>query len=285
MKIKTYYNLTKPGIIYGNLLTASAGFFLGSLGSVDLLMFSKIIIGFSLTIAAACVFNNIIDRKIDKLMTRTKNRALPTGKVSVRSAAIYGLVLLAVGSLVLSGAMNDLSKILGIAAFLMYVFVYAAAKRLSTIGTVVGAFPGASPPVIAYVMVRGVFDVTALILFLILFTWQIAHFYSIAIYRFSDYKNANLPVMPVKKGANHTTKHILSFVIFYIFSLASLTLYGQMNLIFLVTVLPFAFFWLQYGIVNYKQIEYKLWAKKMFLLSLLSLTIFSFSVTLNSFII
>ena len=92
-RIKTYYTLTKPGIIYGNVLTGIAGFFIASQGKISLGLLSAFIVGLALVIASACVLNNIIDRNIDKKMKRTKQRALAIGDISVRSAAIYCTVL------------------------------------------------------------------------------------------------------------------------------------------------------------------------------------------------
>ncbi len=100
---KTYYFLTKPGIIQGNAITAAAGFFLASHGKVNTGLFIAMLSGLSFIIASGCVLNNFIDRNIDRRMDRTKNRALVTGRISAKNAVLYAAALAVIGSIILAG--------------------------------------------------------------------------------------------------------------------------------------------------------------------------------------
>lgn len=266
-------------------MTASAGFFLASNGVVDARLLVTILVGFSLAIASACVINNVIDINVDAKMTRTKNRELPTGQISRTTAIVFGALLLIASALVLNGTLNRLSIILGLIAYVLYVFVYAFFKRKSIFGTAVGAIPGAAPPVIAYIAVTGNVDGAALILLFILFSWQLAHFYAISIYRVKDYKSAKIPVMSIKKGISYTKKQIILSILLFILSCTALTVFGYMNLLYLIPVLIFNVYWLRRGVISYRQTNDFLWARTMFLMSLIGLSIFSISVSVNSFLV
>ena len=118
--IKTYYNLTKPGIIYGNAITATAGFFLASQGQIDWQLLLAALVGLSLIIASGCVFNNLFDRDIDSRMERTKNRALAKGSISKQSAIIYAITLGLVGTLVLMNYTNFLTTLVALTRLFIY---------------------------------------------------------------------------------------------------------------------------------------------------------------------
>jgi len=198
--LKAYYRLTKPGIIYGNLLTAAAGFLFASKWHIVPGLFAATLAGTSLVIAAACVYNNYIDRNIDKRMARTKKRALVQGTISGKHALIFATMLGVLGFALLLAYTNTLVTVIGVIAFIDYVVLYGISKRRSVYGTIVGSISGAAPIVAGYVAVTNQFDLGALLLFFILVYWQMPHFYGIAMYRFDDYKAAGIPVLPVQKG-------------------------------------------------------------------------------------
>jgi protoheme IX farnesyltransferase len=147
---KQYYVLTKPGIIYGNLFAAIAGFFLASRGDVSITLFIATMLGLSCIIASACVCNNIMDRKIDAKMMRTKRRALATGIITPFQAIVYGAVLGLVGSAILIYFVNLLAWGVAILGWIGYVVVYGIAKRITSYATEIGSIPGAMPPVVGY---------------------------------------------------------------------------------------------------------------------------------------
>ena len=164
---KRYLLITKPGIIMGNLISVLGGFFLAANGSQSLQLLLMTLMGVSLVIASGCVFNNYIDRDIDGLMERTRNRVLVKGLISPRASLIYAS-LLGVAGVVLLGQINGLAALLGGLGFVVYVGLYSLwLKRRSVYGTLVGSLSGAMPPVIGYCAVRGEFDSGALVLLLI----------------------------------------------------------------------------------------------------------------------
>lgn len=216
--IKQYLQVTKPGIIFGNLISVVGGFLLASKGNIDYPLFLATLVGVSLVVASGCVFNNYIDRDIDKKMERTKNRVLVKGLIQPKISLVYATLLGIAGGALLYFAANALSMWLALAGFIIYVGVYSLyMKRNSVYGTLIGSLSGAAPPVIGYCAVSNEFDAGALILLLIFSLWQMPHSYAIAIFRFKDYQAANIPVLPVVKGIsvakNHITLYILAFMV------------------------------------------------------------------------
>ena len=165
---KTYYQLIKPGIIRGNAIPATAGFFLASRGNVSYLLLLETLAGISLVIASGCVFNNYLDRHIDKKMARTKNRAIVQGLVSKQQALTYASVLGLLGLIILAVHTNWLTVAIGVAGLFFYVIVYGIAKRRSVHSTLIGSISGALPPVAGYTAVTGRLDAVAITLFFIL---------------------------------------------------------------------------------------------------------------------
>lgn len=266
--IKTYYSLTKPGIIYGNVLTATAGFLLASKGHVNFWLLLATVGGTALVIASACVFNNYIDRDIDAKMARTKKRALVSGLVPGRNAIIYAVLLGLTGFLVLAAWTNPLVVLIGVIALFDYVVLYGISKRRSVHGTLVGSIAGAAPVVAGYCAVTDRFDTGALLLFLILAFWQMPHFYAIAIYRFKDYKAAGLPVLPVKRDARTAKIQILLYIIAFVTATSSLTVFGYTGYVYLVVMAIIGLKWLWLGVKGFGTDDDKRWARKMFFFSL-----------------
>ena len=214
--LKAYYQLTKPGIIYGNLITAAAGFFLASAGRINLWLLILTLLGTSLVIASACVFNNYFDREIDAQMSRTKNRGLVKGTISTQNALMFATALGIIGFGVLIVYVNLTTVIVGLIGFFDYVIFYTFSKKLTVWATLIGSVAGATPIVAGYTAVTNRFDLSALILFLILTAWQMPHFYAIATYRMDDYANAKIPVLPVKAGILATKIQILLFIVGFV---------------------------------------------------------------------
>ena len=239
-----YYRLTKPGIIRGNLLTAIAGFLLAAGRSVDITSFLGLVAGMGLTIASACVYNNVLDRSIDKRMDRTKNRALVTGQVSVRQALLFATLLGAAGTCILAIYTNMLTVALGLAGIILYVAVYGYAKRTTVQGTVIGSISGAIPPVGGYTAASGQLDGAALILFIILVCWQMPHFYALGIYRRSEYQSAGLPIMPLVSGLAATKRHIMLFTICFAAAALALSLFGYAGWLYLLPIVLISGLWI-----------------------------------------
>jgi protoheme IX farnesyltransferase len=282
---KTYYNLTKPGIIYGNIISTVAGFLLASRGHFSVQLFLATLIGISLVIASACVFNNIADSDIDDRMARTRNRALVTGTVSKQSAAIFGMILLLLGALALYYYTNRLALFVALIGFVVYVFVYTPLKRQSIHATLVGSIAGAVPPVVGYTAVTNRFDLGALLLFAILVVWQMPHFYAIAIRRLDDYAAAGIPVLPVKKGVAITKIQVIIYIILFLAATISLRVFKFTHDFYLGVMLVVGLYWLWMAVQGFKKnIDNKAWARKMFLFSLVILLVFSITVSIDAII-
>lgn len=281
--VKAYYALAKPGIIRGNLMTAIAGFLFASQGDVSANLLLAIIIGVVFTIASGCVFNNYIDRFIDKKMVRTKNRELVTGKIKPSHALIYGSVLGILGIASLLAFTNVLTAGIGMLAFISYVFIYGYAKRKGPFGTVVGSLPGALSLVAGYTALTGVLDVTAIILFAIMVLWQLPHFYAIAIYRIKDYTAAELPVLSITKGIGATKKRIIMYICLYGVVSTFLYIFSYAGLTYLI-VMALASVWWAWAATRPHSSNLDLWAKKVFGQSLVVLLVFSVLISINNFL-
>jgi protoheme IX farnesyltransferase len=271
--IKSYYKITKPGIIYGNGLSAIAGFFLASPWPVNLRLFIAMLIGLSLVIASACVFNNIYDREMDSKMERTKNRSLASGKIKPQNAVIFATVLLILGVLSLSLFTNLYSLFAALSGFFVYVFLYTPLKNKTVYATLIGAVGGAAPPVVGYAAVANSIDLGAVIIFFILVFWQMPHFYAIGIRRMGDYKNAGTPILPIKEGIRKTKIHILLYMVLFMLVSVLLTFYKFTGYIYLGVIVLLSLNWLRLGFKGFKAVDDKLWAKKVFLFSLVILLV------------
>ncbi|HQU07973.1 MAG: protoheme IX farnesyltransferase [Parcubacteria group bacterium 21-54-25] len=271
--LKTYYELTKPGIVYGNAITATAGFFLASAGHPHIgLLLLAMVGGLSLTIASGCVFNNYLDRDIDCQMARTQERPFARGTIATPTALIYGALLGIGGLSILFWYVNPLAGACALFGFVVYVFVYSMwAKRHTHYAMQLGAIAGAMPPVVGYVAVTHQLDIAALMLFLLLFSWQIPHFFAIALYRIDDYRSADIPVLPAQRTLRETQIHMLLYLIVFIFTAYAFFMLGNTGIGYALGVLPLGGLWLWLAVSGFTTHDTKRWARYMFLVSLIVL--------------
>jgi protoheme IX farnesyltransferase len=271
-RTRSYLQLIKPGITLSNTLTGVAGFFLAA--SVVKFSLSALIgatFGIALIIASACVFNNVLDRDIDKRMKRTAKRDVASGVISVSKALVFAGILGLSGFLVILFLTNTLTFVLGMIAFVWYVAVYGYAKRTTVYSTLIGGVAGALPPVAGYTALAGKIDIAAIILFLILFFWQMPHFYAIAMFRRKDYSSAKLPVWSVIYGMKSAQRQLLIFTIIYAVVTGLLYVFGYTGIVYLVLSTALSAYWVYRGISLYNKLDEEKWARKMFGISLLIL--------------
>lgn len=276
-----YYLLTKPGIILGNLLTVAAGFLLASKGDIDLQLFFATLIGLALIIASACVFNNYIDRKIDKKMERTKHRALVTGLISGKNALLFGTILGLLGNAVLYSYTNALTLFVANIGFFVYVFIYSIWKCKTIHGTAIGSIAGAVPPVVGYCAVSNRFDAGAFILFMMMVLWQMPHFFAIAMSHLDDYKKADIPVLPVKKGTLRTKIHMVLYILGFIAAAAMLTFFDYTGYVYLGVAMTISIAWLWLCLKGFRSPNNQVWGNQMFRLSLVLITAICFVIPLD----
>ena len=192
-----FWELTKPRLTFLVLVTAAVGFCMGSRGALDWLLLFHTILGTALVAGGASAFNQLLERDADAKMERTHDRPLASGRMQARDALVFGAILSAGGVLYLGVALNGLTALLGMTAWLSYVFVYTPLKRRTPLCTVVGAVPGAIPPVMGWTATGNSMDWGAWALFAILFLWQIPHFLALARMYREDYIRGGFPMLPV----------------------------------------------------------------------------------------
>ncbi|MEI2556026.1 heme o synthase [Acinetobacter pittii] len=276
--LKKYLFLTKPGILFGNFITTLGGFFLAAQGSIDISLLLLTLLGTTLVVASGCVVNNVIDQDIDTKMQRTQNRALVKKTISPTVALIYALVLGVIGFSILWFGVNGYAFLFAMIGFIVYVGFYSLwTKRTSIHQTVIGSISGASPPVIGYTAVTHQFDVAALLLFLAYALWQMPHSWAIAIYRFDDYKNAGIPILPVARSIYRTKIECVIYILLFAAVLNGLYCFGYTNVFFLITFNALTAYWLYLSVIGFKAENDQLWAKRFFLYSVILITMLSLS--------
>ena len=202
--------LTKPGILSFALLTCAAGMTLAP-GYADAGVWLPLLLGTAMLVGSANALNMYLEREIDCLMARTRNRPLPAGRMEPIWALGFGVALAAISVPLLSFAVNPLTGFLGVVALVSYVLWYTPLKQRSALATIVGGLPGAMPPLLGWTAVTGRLDTGGLVIFGILFLWQIPHFNAIALFRRKEYARAGLKTLPGEKGARVTRISILLY--------------------------------------------------------------------------
>jgi heme o synthase len=279
--LKQYYYLCKPGIVYSNVMTGAAGYLFASRWHVNFTVFICALFGMASSIAAACILNNYIDRGIDAKMARTKKRALATGSIPVANAIGLAVILGMLGVLLLLQT-NLLTVGLGILSVILYVGVYGYFKRHSVHGTLVGTLPGAASLVAGYTAFIGRLDLTALLLLLVMVTWQMAHFYAIAIYRLEDYIEAGIPVWPAVRGILSTKRLIIAYMAGFFVCTVLLGVLGQAGYLFSVIMGCVALYWLIAAVRSYSSVKDNMWARRLFFYSLVVLMAMSVLLPLST---
>lgn len=275
MFLRSCIQIIKPKIIIGNIISLISGIILASKNKNIEYNNFFCILGTFLIIASSCVFNNFIDRDIDQIMPRTKNRIVIKKKISYCLVIFYGLLLFLCGVIVLYFSVNKLTLILTILAFIIYVFIYSLyMKRFYIHSIIVGGISGALPPIIGYCSITNFLDLCTLILFVIFMIWQIPHSYALEIYYLKDYKQANIPVFPIKKGLNKSRKYIILYIL--IFSVLSnlLYIYNYVGYIYFININLVNIFWILISLSFKRNEVYSIWAKKNFLFSIFVITNF-----------
>jgi protoheme IX farnesyltransferase len=199
-----FLELTKPRITSLVVVTAAVGYALGA-PVFQASVFLAVLCGTALVAGAASALNQYVEREADGRMLRTRGRPLPGGRLAPAEALAFGLAVSAAGLAVLAAGTNLLTFALGLAALLSYVLAYTPLKRVTSLCTVVGAVPGAIPPLMGWAAARGSLDRTAWALFAILFLWQLPHFLALAwIYR-EDYARGGFPMLAVSDADGSST--------------------------------------------------------------------------------
>lgn len=267
---RSYFQLIKPGITLSNTISGVAGFFLAaSFIPFSLTALIGVVAGIALVIASACVMNNVLDRDIDKRMKRTAKRDVASGVISINKALLFGAILGLAGFTFLLVCTNTLTFLLGVLAYIWYIAIYGIAKRTTAYSTLIGGVAGALPPMAGYTALTGTVDAGAILVFLILFFWQMPHFYAISMFRQSDYASAKLPVWSVKYGMKSAKLQILVFTFLFAIVAVLPVIYGYTGVVYFVGAAGLSLYWLYKGISLYDKVTDIKWARTMFGVSLL----------------
>lgn len=196
-RLVDFYELTKPRMNFLVVITTAVGYYMAAHHPMEWGRLIHTLLGTLLTAASASVFNQYLEREYDALMPRTADRPLPAGRITPSEALLFGFPMGIVGVAYLALAVNFLTAGLGAITLLSYVLLYTPLKRHSSLNTVVGAIPGAIPPVMGFTAVQNALSPQALALFGILFLWQMPHFLAIAILYRDDYARGGFKMLPV----------------------------------------------------------------------------------------
>ncbi|HEV2799201.1 MAG TPA: heme o synthase [Pyrinomonadaceae bacterium] len=206
-KMSAYYELTKPRITFLVALTTSAGFLLGSTrGAFDYALFAHTLVGVAVLCSGISTLNQWMERDLDRLMRRTARRPLPLGILSPRAALLFGLALTVGAEAYLAAFVNVLSAFCGATVIVGYLLLYTPLKTRTSLSTLVGAFPGAVPPLLGWAAATNHVGTEAWALFAILFLWQFPHFFAIAWMYREDYARAGILMLPVVEPEGRLTK-------------------------------------------------------------------------------
>ena len=274
--LKKYLFLTKPGILFGNFVTTLGGYFVAAQGSVDFLLLLLTLFGTTFVVASGCVVNNVIDQDIDQKMQRTQNRALVKKTISEPVALVFAFVLGLVGFSVLWFWVNAYAFLFAVIGFVVYVGFYSLWTKRTTIHqTLVGSISGAAPPVIGYTAVANQFDLGALLIFVGYAFWQMPHSWGIAVYRFQDYKNASIPILPVARSIHRTKVESLIYVILFGVVMNGLFFFGYANWLYMAVLNILTLYWIYLSIQGFKVKDDEAWAKQYFMYSVKLITVIS----------
>ena len=269
-RLRGYVQVTKPGIIMGNLISVAGGFLLAAQGNVDVTLMLATMLGLSLVVASGCAINNCIDRDIDAKMQRTCKRVTVTGELSISSVLMFGLGLGAIGFAMLAIFTNSLAVLFAAIGYGVYVGVYSLyMKRNSVYGTLVGSISGAVPPLVGYLGVTNYLSLEAVLLFIMFCLWQMPHSYAIAMFRIQDYRDAGIPVLPVKEGVDKAHQHMKAYVVAFGAVALGLFLLGEAGYEYLAVSAAVCFMWTKVTFRKVDCLNYIQWSKTVFKVSLL----------------
>jgi protoheme IX farnesyltransferase len=244
VRLADLMELTKPRITFLVLITTLVGFYMGSTNGLRLVLLLHTIIGTALVAGGASALNQYVERDLDALMLRTRNRPLPGGRVQPNDALLFSALISMVGVGYLVFFVNFLTGLIGVFTLAGYVFVYTPLKTRTALCTLIGAFPGAAPPLMGWTAARGELDAGALTLFAILFLWQMPHFFAIAWIFTDDYKRGGF----LTHGSGVSTGRQIIFFCCALIPISVLpTTLGLTGMTYLTGAILLGFVYLGYG--------------------------------------
>ncbi len=270
---RDFLQLAKPRITSLVLFTCASGLWLAPRG-ISALAVAITLTSTVLIVAAANTLNMYLERDSDALMARTANRPLPARRMEPGVALRFGLVLVAVSVPLLTFAVGPLPGLLASVALVSYVLLYTPMKRLSAASLLVGAVPGAIPPLIGWTAATGRLDLPGVLLFAVMFLWQVPHFLAITLFRKEDYARAGLVVQPNEPGGERAARiNIVRYTVALVAVSLLFVPIGFGHAAYLATALTLGGAFLAYGVLGLREGAGVRWARNLFLLSLVYLPV------------
>lgn len=258
--------LTKPGVTRLVVATALGGAVIAP-GAVDFRI-AFALIGTVLVVASANALNMYLEGDVDALMKRTEARPIPSGRLAPEVALWFGLALGLAGLPILAVGANPTTALIGAIALVSYVLVYTPLKRVSPLAVLVGAVPGAAPPLMGWTAMTGELAAPGLSLFALLFVWQIPHFHAIAIFRRREYERAGLRVLPVVAGLDYAKFSIVVWLIIQLAVSALPAFAGVGGTPYLVVAIGLGSMYLAFGLWGLRPSARERWARMLFFASM-----------------
>lgn len=243
-RASNFFELTKPRITFMVLIATVVGFYMGSPSTLPLVLLFHTILGTGLIAAGASAFNEYFERDLDARMFRTRTRPIPDGRLSPVDALTFAVIVSGAGIVYLAAFVNLLTAAIGAGTLLAYVFLYTPLKTRTTWCTLIGAFPGAAPPLMGWTAARGELDTVGLSLFAIQFLWQMPHFFAIAWMFTEDYARAGFMV---HSSGVKTGRQIILYCCALIPVSVLPTLFGATGRWYFLGALVLGFVYLGYG--------------------------------------
>jgi protoheme IX farnesyltransferase len=272
-----FKEITKAGLAISVLFSSIAGYFLG-VNETNPFQWSVLImlaVGGYCMVGASNAYNQVIEKDLDSLMDRTKNRPVPSGRMSPRTALIVATVLTLVG-LTLLYLINPKTAMFGAISIFLYTSVYTPLKTVTSLSVFVGAFPGAIPFMLGWVAASGDFGIEAGTLFLIQFFWQFPHFWAIGWFLYEDYEKAGFFMLPTGKKDKGTALQVILYTVWLIVAslLPALGYTGQLHISIIAAVLVFLLgLWMLYYAVQLYKLRTAKAAKTLMLVSVSYITL------------
>ncbi|MDP2270282.1 MAG: heme o synthase [Archangium sp.] len=266
-----YVALTKPRLSGLVLFTAAGGMWLSD-KSLDWKTWLFAMLGTAGTVGSANTINCVIERDSDRFMARTAKRPLPGQRMESKHALVFAVVLGLISLPMLALGVNVLTGVLGLLALASYAFVYTPMKSRTRFAMQVGAFPGALPPLMGWTAATGRIELPGLVLFAILFVWQLPHFIAIALFRKSEYRAAGLTSLPLEKGDDTARLHAVGYVAVLLPISVAPYFVGVAGWLYLVVAGVLGAVFLTVAIRGWLGKRGDVWARQLFMTSLLYLT-------------
>lgn len=247
-RLTDYWVLTKPEVNFLVVMSTLAGYYLALRGPLDIFLLLNTLLGTLLVASGTGTLNQYIERKSDASMRRTARRPLPAGRIKAVEALVFGLLLAIGGGLLLWVEVNPLASVLALLTLTTYLLIYTPLKRKTALCTLIGAFPGAMPPLIGWAAARGSLNAESLVLYSILFLWQFPHFLAIAWMYREDYSRAGLRMLPPEDiDGRLTSRQIIAFLVALVVVSMVPTLIGQAGKVYLFGAVVLGSYFLLHG--------------------------------------